>query len=106
MIGYGREGRHSRSPVKMGYAMRMGDKLVGNEDVWEAGLQQYQRKREQEVDDLAALSLEDIVRPQLLMELMKRRDCVYKALCVLMVDQTVYLLPWKRLNRSSTQKAQ
>jgi DNA helicase INO80 len=47
----------------MGYAMRMGDKLVGNEDVWEAGLQQYQRKREQEVDDLAALSLEDIVRP-------------------------------------------
>ena len=106
MIGYGREGRHSRSPVKMGYAMRMGDKLVGNDEVWEAGLQQYQRKREQEVDDLAALSLEDIVRPQLLMELMKRRYCVYKALCVLMVDQTVYLLPWKRLNRSSTQKAQ
>jgi len=49
--------------VKMGFAMRMGDKLVGNEDVWEAGLQQYQRRREQEVDDLAELSLEDIVRP-------------------------------------------
>lgn len=63
VISYGREGRHSRSPVKMGYAMRMGDKLVGNEDVWETGLQQYQRKREQEVDDLAALSLEDIVSP-------------------------------------------
>jgi len=63
VLPYGREGRHSRSPVKMGYAMRMGDKLVGNEDVWETGLQQYQRKREQEVDDLAALSLEDIVRP-------------------------------------------
>jgi DNA helicase INO80 len=47
--------------VKVGFAMRMGDKLVGNEDVWEAGLQQYQRKREQEVDDLAALSLEDVV---------------------------------------------
>jgi len=95
VIGYGREGRHSRSPVKMGYAMRMGDKLVGNEDVWEAGLQQYQRKREQEVDDLAALSLEDIVSflATYMMELMKRRDCVYKALCVLMDDQTVYLLP-------------
>ena len=62
VITSGREGRHSRSPVKMGYAMRMGDKLVGNEDVWENGLQQYQRRREQEVDDLAALSLEDIVR--------------------------------------------
>jgi hypothetical protein len=45
----------------MGMAMRMGDKLVGNEDVWEGGLQQYQRRREAEVDDLAALTLEDIV---------------------------------------------
>jgi hypothetical protein len=68
----------------MGYAMRMGDKLVGNEDVWEAGLQQYQRKREQEVDDLAALSLEDIVGPSSLGmgELMNRRNSAYKALYV------------------------
>lgn len=44
-------------------AMRLGDKLVGSEDVWEAGLQQYQRKREAEVDDLASLTLEDIVSP-------------------------------------------
>lgn len=42
--------------------MRLGDKLVGNEEVWEAGLQRYQRKREAEVDDLAALLPSDLVR--------------------------------------------
>jgi hypothetical protein len=41
--------------------MRMDDKLVGNEDVWEGGLQMYQRKRENEVDSLAGLTQEDIV---------------------------------------------
>jgi hypothetical protein len=70
--GSGRASRSSRSPVKrsMGIAMRMGDKLVGNEDVWEGGLQQYQRRREAEVDDLAALTLEDIVS-----HLSRRTDC-------------------------------
>jgi hypothetical protein len=53
---------HSLSPVRpMGLAMRMDDKLVGNEDVWEGGLQMYQRKRENEVDSLAGLTQEDIV---------------------------------------------
>jgi hypothetical protein len=45
----------------MSMAMRMDDKLVGNEDVWEAGLQMYQRKRETEVDSLAGLTPDDIV---------------------------------------------
>lgn len=55
---HSQEHRRSRSPVR---AMRLGDKLVGNEEVWEAGLQQYQRKREAEVDDLAVLLPSDLV---------------------------------------------
>lgn len=62
-LGYSNGHPRSVSPGGGGMlaAMRMGDKLVGSEDVWEAGLQQYQRKREAEVDDLASLTLDDIV---------------------------------------------
>ena len=62
-LGYSNGHPRSVSPSlgSLPVAMRLGDKLVGSEDIWEAGLQQYQRKREAEVDDLASLTLEDIV---------------------------------------------
>lgn len=60
-----RSARNGLDHTPTPFAMRMGDKLLGNEEVWESGLQRYQRKREAEVDDMAMLLPEDFVGPAL-----------------------------------------